>query len=48
MRHLLESGADPRTAEDLLDVVRGFGATGELQPARAGRPRGVDLVVLEV
>jgi cytoplasmic iron level regulating protein YaaA (DUF328/UPF0246 family) len=48
VRHLLDSGADPRTAEDLVDVVGDFGATAELQPARRGKPRGVDLIVLEI
>jgi cytoplasmic iron level regulating protein YaaA (DUF328/UPF0246 family) len=48
VRHLLETGDDPRTAEDLLEVITELGATGELQPARPGKPRGVDLIVLEI
>ena len=48
VRHLLESGVDPRSADDLADVVRDFGATAELGPAKPGRPRALDLIVLEL
>ena len=42
-RHLLETGADPRTPEALADTLAGRFRVA-LDPARAGRPRRLDVV----
>jgi cytoplasmic iron level regulating protein YaaA (DUF328/UPF0246 family) len=44
-RHLLETGADPRTPDALADTLAGRFRV-ELDPARAGRPRRLDVVEL--
>ncbi|MFI6266706.1 peroxide stress protein YaaA [Micromonospora sp. NPDC051006] len=48
VRDLLLAGARPRTAEQLLDALRELKYTVVEQPAPAGRPRQVDVVVTEL
>jgi hypothetical protein len=48
LRGLLESGADPRTTDALADSLRTLGPQVEVAPAKAGRPREVDVVVGEL
>lgn len=43
-RHLLESGADPRTPEGLADALAGRWVTELAEPARPGRPWALDVV----
>jgi len=48
VRELLEAGASPRRPEELADLLAGEGRVVDLAAPRAGRPRGLDLVVTEL
>jgi hypothetical protein len=44
-RHLLESGADPRTPHDLAEALADRWDVELTEPSRAGRPWTVQVVV---
>jgi uncharacterized protein len=48
VRDLAESGAAPETIDEVVAVLRDLKYTVEEQPARAGHPRQLDVVVTEL